>query len=253
MAQVLLIRLDAPLMSFGGPIADNYGYTEDYPALSMVTGLLANALGYRHGEFDRLERLQSRLRMAARCDQPGESLLDFQTVNLGQDFLLDECAWTTRHKIEKRRGDYKNSRGTHIRYRHYLSDSIYTLAIGLDPEVESPTLPEIAGALQTPMRPLFIGRKCCIPASPLFLALTEATSLLDALKIFPGFRKAVPSCPNENYLRPGGMHRQKMYPRESRLVAVSDERDWANQVHTGRRFIYHGSIDPPEQKYDHKS
>jgi CRISPR-associated Cas5-like protein len=41
------MRLEAPLMAFGGETIDNYGVIRDFPALSMVTGLFANALGYR--------------------------------------------------------------------------------------------------------------------------------------------------------------------------------------------------------------
>jgi CRISPR system Cascade subunit CasD len=44
------MRLEAPLMAFGGEAIDNYGVIRDFPALSMVTGLLANALGYRREE-----------------------------------------------------------------------------------------------------------------------------------------------------------------------------------------------------------
>jgi CRISPR-associated Cas5-like protein len=44
------MRLEAPLMAFGGETIDNYGVIRDFPALSMVTGLFANALGYRREE-----------------------------------------------------------------------------------------------------------------------------------------------------------------------------------------------------------
>ena len=68
---VLILRFDAPLMSFGAPIVDNQGEIQPYPALSMMTGLLGNALGFDHSEFDRLERLQERLRYASRQDRRG--------------------------------------------------------------------------------------------------------------------------------------------------------------------------------------
>lgn len=180
MTRVLLMRLDAPLISFGGVSVDNYGYTEDYPALSMVTGLLANALGYHHRGSERLQRLQNRLRMASRCDRPGERLVDYQTVDLGQELISDALGWTMRGKPERRGGLF--STGTHIRYRHYLADSVHTVALCLEPESESPTLDDLAEALQAPARPLFIGRKCCIPSTPLFLSITDAASPLQALE-----------------------------------------------------------------------
>jgi len=36
---ILLLRFDAPLMSFGGPIVDNHGIIQTYPALSMLMRL----------------------------------------------------------------------------------------------------------------------------------------------------------------------------------------------------------------------
>ncbi len=34
-------------MSFGGEIVDNFGVTRRFPSASMLTGLIANALGWR--------------------------------------------------------------------------------------------------------------------------------------------------------------------------------------------------------------
>src|SRR5690625_729020 len=47
--ETLIIRLDAPIMSFGPPIIHRHGKVQAYPAVSMITGLLGNALGYYHG------------------------------------------------------------------------------------------------------------------------------------------------------------------------------------------------------------
>ena len=46
--QVLLLNLQAPLMSFGGPQVDHIGPTGRFPTVSQITGLLGNALGYTH-------------------------------------------------------------------------------------------------------------------------------------------------------------------------------------------------------------
>ena len=243
MARVLLIRLDAPLMSFGGASVDNHGYVEAYPAFSMLTGLFANALGWRHEEFGRLQRLQERLHFAAHCDLPGEPLIDFQTVALGQDSMSDKLGWTTRGKIEKRDGG--SSKETHIRYRHYLANAVDTLGVRLEPEDESPNIDSLAEALKQPSRPLFIGRKCCIPSAPLLLTVTEAFSPLSALKALPrierwGIRTRGPL----SVWWDAEAERDETKAMEQ--IAVSDGRDWANQVHVGRRFIYHGEITPPD-------
>ncbi|MFB6263814.1 MAG: type I-E CRISPR-associated protein Cas5/CasD, partial [Bradymonadaceae bacterium] len=146
--EVLLIRFDAPLMSFGGAIVDNRGEIRPYPALSMMTGMIGNALGFEHREFDRLERLQSRIRHASRQDRRGERIEDYQTVDLGQDFMDDSRAWTTDGKLEERGG--ASGGGTHIRRRDYWADAIHTVALTLKPSDASPTLGDVAGALEMP-------------------------------------------------------------------------------------------------------
>ena len=44
--QHIVLTLEAPLMSFGREKIDQNRPTWDFPGLSMITGLLANALGY---------------------------------------------------------------------------------------------------------------------------------------------------------------------------------------------------------------
>jgi len=229
---VLLLRLDAPLMSFGGPIVDNHGMIQAYPALSMICGLLANALGYDHHESAALQRLQERLQYACRQDQPGTRLRDYQTADLGQAFMSDDLAWTTWGQLEERKGGTASS-GTQIRQRDYWADAMYTVALTFDPTDETPTIDDLEQALRTPERPLFIGRKPCLPAERLLLGHVQADDLLDPLRD-PRWAKGTgtfaawwPTPPgNEMHQRP-----------------VTDARDWANQIHVGERWVAMGTID----------
>lgn len=87
---VLLLRFDAPLMSFGDVIVDQHNVTDrSFPRLSLLTGLLANALGYRHGDAEALEALQARIEFAARWDVAPARIVDYHTVNLGQEKMKD--------------------------------------------------------------------------------------------------------------------------------------------------------------------
>lgn len=233
--KILMLRFDAPLMSFGGVMVDNYGVTTEFPARSLVAGLLANALGWDHAHADTTQRLQDGITIAARCDQAGEKILDYQTVDLGQSFLRE--GWTTRGKFEKREGG--NSVGTHIRYRHLWADRVMTVAVAVtDPAC--PTLEELAAALTRPTRPLFIGRKACLPASPIALGIVEATDVLEALT-------EAPRSP-----RSGAGPITAWWPAElgeresSRRIQITDDREWKNQIHTGRRAVFEGWISPPE-------
>ena len=60
MARYLLLRLEAPLIAFGGETIDNFGVIRDFPALSMITGLFANALGWRREDCEWHDRLQGK-------------------------------------------------------------------------------------------------------------------------------------------------------------------------------------------------
>ena len=87
----LIIRLEAPLMAFGGETIDNYGVIRRFPSASMLTGLLANALGLRRTQAQDHQELQERLVFAARIDREpsgGVRLTDYQTVQLGDSVDL---------------------------------------------------------------------------------------------------------------------------------------------------------------------
>lgn len=241
--RALILRLDAPLVSFGAPSVDHNGVVQRYPSLSMLTGLLANALGWSHSEAARLDRLQERLRYAARIDRAGEALVDYQTVDLGADWMIPEKAgWTTRGEIARRGG--ASGEATHQRYRHYRADSVHTVALTLDDSDEAPGLGDLARAIREPARPLFVGRKCCLPAAWLLLAEKEAASLLHALAATPrvarGDRGALPVCCFEE-------DDVTAFAGESRVFAVTDERDWGNRIHVGRRLMREGLLEVPEE------
>ena len=99
----LILRLDAPLMSFGGVIVDHHNVTERFPGLSLFAGLLSNALGWTHGEGERIGALQDRLIVASRWDIEPEAIVDYHTVDLGQP-KMREKGWTTRGEPEHRDG-----------------------------------------------------------------------------------------------------------------------------------------------------
>jgi CRISPR system Cascade subunit CasD len=240
MATYLLLRFDAPLMSFGGVQVDRHGVTERFPGTSMLTGLVANALGYEHREFERLERLQERIVYAARCDRSGVRLVDFHTVDLGQPFMQD--GWTTSGRPEGRAGGEAKT-GTHIRLRHYIADAVYTVALTLDPADETPSIEALEAALREPERPLFIGRKTCLPAAPMVLGRSIAATPFGAL------RDAEPIGARGDREFPRVWWPDGVGPDGDRTIAVSDRRDWPNQIHAGRRFVREGRV-PFEERSD---
>lgn len=246
--RVLCLCLEAPLMAFGGPQVDHHGPTERFPATSQLTGLLGNALGLTHADADRLQTLQDRLRFAAALIRPGEDALDYQTVDLGLPHLR-EPAWTTRGRTEHRAGGSAARYGTHIRLRHYRADSAVVVALALNPASLRPTLVEIRDALDSPARPLFIGRKPCLPADRIVIELLDDVS---------GLKRALQELPQRSPERWTRMTRgESVVSVEAQwpggftassgedLHWIVDERDWSNQFHGGARAVVRGTLDIP--------
>ncbi|HVA67879.1 MAG TPA: type I-E CRISPR-associated protein Cas5/CasD [Candidatus Binataceae bacterium] len=234
MIDALIIRFDAPLVSFGGVVIDNNGVIRAFPARSMLAGMLGNALGYDHRDAAALQALQERIVYAVRCDRPGQLLSDFQTVDLSQPFL--QRGWTTRGIVQGRAGAEATRTGTHIRYRDYLADAVYTVALALAPPDANPDAARLEAALRAPARPLFIGRKPCLPAEPIFLARFAALDLRDALIRAPRSERAGANRRFQAWFPVEGPHVPNARP-------LTDDRDWTNQIHVGRRFILEDSID----------
>ena len=240
MPSILLLRFDAPLMSFGGVAVDNLRVTWPHPGRAQLTGLLGNALGWAHGDAPRLQALQGRIRWACRRDSPGLELVDFHTVDLGQPSLVD-AGWTTSGAREDRAG--ASGKGTHIRYCHYWADALYTVALALEPADEHPTVQDLEAALAHPARPLFLGRKCCLPASPILQGLAEARSPLAALRSLPRAQRHMPH-PRERDEEPmtawwseGSLDADSVSAAQGPARPLVEDRDWANQIHVGRRWL----------------
>jgi len=235
--KIVLLRFDAPLMSFGSVRVDQFNKTDLYPYRSMLVGLIANALGLTRDAVPALDSLQRRLRYAARIDRTGSVLVDYQTVDLGQPAMASELAWTAEGTLERRKGGGAAD-GTHIRFRHYVADSIITTACSLEDAEGEIGLDLVVAALRSPARPLFLGRKCCPPAVPVFLGTLQATSLREALETTP----RVGARGDDDALK-------AIWPQSEQDVGPGwprvEDRDWENSIHVGREMYVLGTVTPP--------
>ena len=141
----LLLRLAAPMQSWGRASKFDRRLTEQEPTRSGVIGLLACAMGIRRGSS--LSVFDS-LRFGVRIDQAGRLGVDYQ---IAQDMTKKKNA---------------NSWVTH---RYYLLDAVFLAAI----EGEQEFLIRIQQALSHPAFPLFLGRRSCPPAGPLVLGIRD--------------------------------------------------------------------------------
>lgn len=134
----LLLRLAAPLQSWGVDSKFETRRTLPFPTKSGVIGLLAAALGMSRNEP--LDRLNS-LKFGVRIDKEGKLIRDYHIVKLPKNAVVSE--------------------------RYYLSDAIFLAGIEGDDEF----IKSLEAALKAPAFPLYLGRRSCPPTQPLLLGI----------------------------------------------------------------------------------
>lgn len=139
----LLLRLAAPIQSWGVASKFDTRMTEREPTKSGVIGMLAAALGVRRDDTDALEELSS-LRFGVRVDREGELLNDFHMA----------------HAVKS----------SYVTHRYYLCDAVFLC--GLESE-DRGALERYAYALTHPVFPLFLGRRSCPPTLPVVWGIRE--------------------------------------------------------------------------------
>ena len=226
------LRLRAPLAAFGGEAIDAHGVIRDFPSQSMLTGLLANALGWTRAMRAKHQSLQERIVFGTLWEQEvGLSrMTDYQTAQLGKN----DQAWTTRGIPTGRAGGPATYAGAHQRWRDYHTDLRMALVLRLEPAAASPTLEDLATALDQPARPLFIGRKSCLPSAPIFNGWVK-----EAVDARAALQEVAPA---------GATTLLAFWPESEgaadahRTTDVTDERNWLSGLHGGARRLCEGQI-----------
>lgn len=160
----VVLRLHGPMQAWGGPVIGDGRPTLSFPTRSGVLGLVAACMGIRRSETDRLLALADGTRVHVRVDATGTSLVDDQTI---QD---NPSASPTRQTIQSK--------------RTYLCDASFVAVIipGLHSSVEV-----IASAAKAPVFAPFLGRRTCVPSTPLLIA-DEVTGP-DPIALFDGVER----------------------------------------------------------------
>ena len=233
----LVLRLEAPLLAFGGVAIDQVGVTRDFPAASMLTGLLANALGYRRTEWRKHQALQDSLIFAARRER--ENVFGLLTDTQNAQLAKNDKGWTTWGTPEGRDGASYGA--PHRRRRDYHADACVTVALRVAPSGAGPDLETLAAALDRPARPLFIGRKPCLPSLP--LRQKDTITAPDAYAALQGFppEQSAPECLRAIWpLGEGPASGETV----TRILDLPDLRNWRTGLHGGARKVVEGNITP---------
>ncbi len=152
----LLLRLRAPMMSWGDHSRFTIRDSRTEPTKSAVVGLLCAALG--RPRWETVQDLAA-LRMGVRVNKEGVMQQDYHTV-------MDSL-------------DAKNA-NTLPSHRYYIADSDYLVGL----EGDQALLNTLDLALANPCWQLYLGRKSFIPSCPVRLGVV-ADSLIEALKNHP--------------------------------------------------------------------
>lgn len=161
----LLLRLAAPLQSWGSESKFNRRLTDQEPTKSGVVGMLAAALGIqRNDDPKKLEPLNA-LRFGVRVERQGELLRDFHTVH----DMQKKCSYITE--------------------RFYLSDAVFMVALESE---NREFLEQLIYALNHPAYALFLGRRSCPPTLPIVLGIRD-DEFLNVLKTEPSITKCKPT------------------------------------------------------------
>lgn len=148
----LLLRLAAPMQSWGVEAKFDRRTTQRVPTKSGVTGLIAAALGRQRNEG--IEDI-AKLRFGVRTDRGGVLLRDFHTA--------------------------KSEKSAYVTNRYYLMDAVFLAGL----EGNGELLNKINDALLRPQYPLYLGRRSCPPEGRVTLGVRYNVGLEDALSNEP--------------------------------------------------------------------
>lgn len=164
----LLIRLSAPMQSWGTQSRFTMRDTGLEPSKSGVLGMLCAAMGIDREDDEGLRPLAS-LRMGVRVDKEGLLQVDYHTA---QNVLMANG----------------KTKDTELSNRYYLANAVFL--IGLESE-NLALLERSQAALHKPVWALFLGRKSFVPSEPIPLedGLQKGETLEQALKSYSSLCK----------------------------------------------------------------
>lgn len=166
----LFLRLEGALQAWGDTSKMVIRRTMEAPTKSGVLGLLCCALGIsRDRARQELARLRM-IRMGVRTDRPGIRWWDYHTVGAGTGMTTAGGGLKT------------GPQGTLITRREYLADASFLVALQAE---DRALVDDLAHALQQPKWPVFLGRRCCPPARPVYAGVDEFPDLEAALQSPP--------------------------------------------------------------------
>ncbi|WP_201583367.1 type I-E CRISPR-associated protein Cas5/CasD [Psychrobacter jeotgali] len=178
----LVMRLYAPISSWGTLAVGEDRPTVNYPTRSAVLGLLSAALGIKRSETQKLKDLANSIGIASKTYSEGTILRDYHTIQTptagkGVKFF------TRKQELQSAKVE------TILSSRDYREDGLWVVAIWLKANANSSMLEyqfdlqQLQQALKYPKFTLYLGRKSCPLSLPLSPQIVTASHLKTALDV----------------------------------------------------------------------
>ncbi len=169
MKEYLVFRLYGPIASWGEIAVGENRHSFSYPSKSAIIGLLASALGYKREEEEKHNALTNSVSFGVKVYSSGILLRDYHTIQTPPSKV--KVIYSTR-KDELRD---KLELNTILSSRDYRMEALYDICIWK--KKDSIDLVTMQQKLNEPIFSLFLGRKSCVLASPLFASLVNTEDL----------------------------------------------------------------------------
>ena len=155
----ILLWFEAPLQSWGADSKFSRRDTLEFPTKSGVLGLVLCALGASGEQKELLAKFTDLKQtvLSFKNQKNDASLLhDFQMIGSGYN---SDNPWEDLLIPKKSDGKAPVGGGTKLTHRYYLQNAVFAVLL----EVPEDLADSIANALQNPVYPIYLGRRCCVP------------------------------------------------------------------------------------------
>jgi CRISPR system Cascade subunit CasD len=182
---VLLLKLEGPLQSWGCNVSGEATASGEYPTKFGVLQVLSNALGYHLSDGLVGADLTEQLRFGVRVDCPGRIIRDDPAECMPH---VRQTQQTSKKVSRLRKGDPQTLelQTPARRNQDYMLNAAFLVAFEAVLDGSCDILARCAAALMRPAMPVYLGQRSCPPSRPLFECLTtDYNDVADALGRYP--------------------------------------------------------------------
>lgn len=216
--EFLVFQLQAPLSSWGDTAVGEYRPSHAYPGVSALVGLLGAALGVRREDEAAHTALRDGYGFAVGLQANGKLLRDYHTAQVPGQAAMKKRPHSSR---KDELAVPKEQLNTILSTRDYRQDAACVVAV--QPFAQAPhSLERLADALRRPKYVLYLGRKSCPPAAPLYPRIVTADS---ARRAFEDYRALIDNLLAEHADKFG----RRPLQSPGKLIRVA----WSDGIETG--------------------